>query len=712
MIDEVRQAHRQHDVVFARWAEHGRALFTVDAAQCGVLWQCTHALNSWKPVYKMRFSSPLLAHAWLSTERQYAGTFEDGILTRLHRLPWMGPRNPWGGHAFMTLSATGQIAVYYQETRDKYQSLHGDLIDPADDGTPPRTYLAGDICLWSDGQAVVSVVYHDASQWHQSVYRIAVDFDQAQAITSHLLWSTTIDHHALGVTSIDATPSFVFWTRLAATSVPSNAMTLLTLISPIDHAIDASQVMLWQLDNMHLSKETAFSLPGTLVTSCDMDRQGKWWCIGTVDGRLELRPFDTTANAMPALSLPTDQAVTTAAAVIASTRVQISRNQQPTDYVWRSRMACVATTRAIPQDAGHPRHQFPLQYIVAAPAVPIDTAELAKACRAMSMADAPSTNPIVVISVCALDKVKRMNIQFIIEYSAALAKWDACMQASSADCSDLPVGMVAALAREAIWIVEAVLFLLRDMHGTLTSLKFGTYNRQNRPYSCSLLFHPTIRANLARLLGYVQSIMQYHASKPASPALTPWIHRLEGVFGYCSIKLDDMHHLLATELPSRLARLNEDEAASVLGPVILAQFTLPASITASDEWAAWAKEWYERHASVQHLYQYTPTMTSPFAACHAVTTTAATQSVGIATAYDRQDWSLWRDYFTHQQDQLTRLPLTASTDDIRVCIRCAQPAACPAPHTNDWPMFNEHCPCGGAWWRVPPTSTSTSPSTR
>jgi hypothetical protein len=43
-------------------------------------------------------------------------------------------------------------------------------------------------------------------------------------------------------------------------------------------------------------------------------------------------------------------------------------------------------------------------------------------------------------SVCALDKVKRMNVQFIGQYEAVLAKWDACMLGSSNDCSNLSTG--------------------------------------------------------------------------------------------------------------------------------------------------------------------------------------------------------------------------------------------------------------------------------
>jgi hypothetical protein len=46
MIHEVRQVHKQHDVVFARWAGHGRAFFTVDNTQRGVLWHCTVSINN------------------------------------------------------------------------------------------------------------------------------------------------------------------------------------------------------------------------------------------------------------------------------------------------------------------------------------------------------------------------------------------------------------------------------------------------------------------------------------------------------------------------------------------------------------------------------------------------------------------------------------------------------------------------------------------
>ncbi|KAI8053807.1 hypothetical protein BDF22DRAFT_681447 [Syncephalis plumigaleata] len=746
MIHEARQVHKQHDVLFARWADHGRALFTVDNTQQGVLWQCTHYLNCWKPVYKMRFSSPLLAHAWLSTERQYAGNVKDGVLERLYRLPWMGPRNPWGGHAFITLSTTGQIAVYYQETRDKYQTFYSHLIDPTDEALSTCEFLAGDICLWSDGQVLVSVIYRNNQQWHQSLYQITIEFDNTPAITSNLLWTTSIQQHLSDTMLSDTTIPLTYWTRLSTTPSLSNSITLLTLISPIvvEHAIDTSKVMIWQLENMQLNKETAFSLPNTLITSCDVDQQGAYWCIGTMDGRLELRSLDTTANTTPTLTIPTEQMNTPITGTIldlcfspngcaiAFTRdinshepssnggdielasFHLPSTQESTENLVQSianRLCLAMVNGVMTSDLVHQFEKYtPVEQLAD------DLQKLFIQTQTILANSFPSnvkwqhqlflTIQQSLLGVCALDKVKRMNIQFISQYRAVLAKWDACILDPSKDFSNLSTDITTALTREAIWIVEIIVFLFKDLHTALSSLKFGQYKSLHRAYHCSLLFHQMIRENLVKILGHIKILMQHNrqdTSKSSNTTISLWMNRLDNVFSHSTLSLDNMISLLSTDLPSRIASLDQG-TTSTLNQSILARFTLPSSIVDSDEWRVWVKHWFDQHTNVLRLYQYTPSMDSPFSLNH-----SSVQPVGISVSHDLLDWSMWWRYFTQQQDQLTHLPLKMAKE-IRFCIRCGQPAASLTEQPNGWPMFNDHCPCGGVWWCVDQSTIDTRTS--
>ncbi|KAI9596055.1 hypothetical protein BDF19DRAFT_439496 [Syncephalis fuscata] len=732
MVEEVRQVHKQHDVVFARWAEHGKALFTADNVQQGVLWQCTNYLNHWKPIYKIRFSSPLLAHTWLHTERQYTGTFEQGVLKRLHRLSWMGPRNPLGGYAFMTLSIAGQISLYYQETRDIYKELHGQLDSSNSTNSISCEYLAGDICLWSDGKALVTVIYHQLGQLHQSLYEISVQFDGASELTSRVIWTTTIDVNQLDPSLLDSTSPLVYWTRLSPQRLNgnNNTVSILTLVSPIDTISETSHVMIWQINGTQLVNNSIFSLPHTLITNCDVDPKGNWWCIGTVDGRLEIRPFNTTANTRPINPLLIDQSIVTTGTILdlcfspngcaiaftrdtgnASGNVELASftthtsesNTTFTQYI--TNQLCMAIANGIStSDIVHqfekysPTDQltdnlqniFTQSQLILSTSFPLNTSLQDRLFLSVQQS---------LLRVCALDKIKRTNIQLISQYWAVFTKWDICMLETSTSWDNLSSDLFIALTREAIWMADVVVFLLKDLHGALLSLKFGHYNRQDRPYYCSLLFHQAIQENLVKILGYIQTLIQQSQQDTHKSTASSWMAHLEDIFSNSSLKLNDMIALLAVELPNRLAALQEDRKH--LNQQIVTHFTLPRSIIDADDWKTWAKSWFDRHADAITLYQYIPTfMDLP----SSMNTRIGDGGVSTTLNNDIADWAGWRHYFKQQKDQLTHLPLI-STDEIRFCIRCNQPAAGLSDQHNDWPIFNDHCPCGGVWWRIPQSNT-------
>lgn len=100
-----------------------------------------------------------------------------------------------------------------------------------------------------------------------------------------------------------------------------------------------------------------------------------------------------------------------------------------------------------------------------------------------------------------------------------------------------------------------------------------------------------------------------------------------------------------------------------LNQLVSTQFILPRSVIDSDEWKIWAQNWFNQHTNILHLYQYTPSMDSPFSITH-----SSAQPVSIAISHDLLDWSMWWRYFTQQQDQLTHLPLKTAKE-IRFCIR-------------------------------------------
>ncbi|RKP05827.1 hypothetical protein THASP1DRAFT_32344 [Thamnocephalis sphaerospora] len=176
-------------------------------------------------------------------------------------------------------------------------------------------------------------------------------------------------------------------------------------------------------------------------------------------------------------------------------------------------------------------------------------------------------------------------------------------------------------------------------------------------------------------------------------ALLWWAGRLEKRFSTSAVKLADIEDLLKREIPARLAGRVED--VSAIDDVFMATFALPASVDDRNaEWRIWARDWLNGHVDSALLHQ---------AAGEALAFTNRQPAIAAKDSGSQQEWALWRQYLAASSDIVTRLPLKDAGEQLRFCARCFYASASERITTglpSVWPMFDDHCPCGGLWWRI------------
>ncbi|RKP11079.1 hypothetical protein THASP1DRAFT_27179 [Thamnocephalis sphaerospora] len=301
-VIEARVQHGQHDIVLAHWDDSGRLLLTVDEAGDG------HFVNQPMFMRTVHFSAPILAHAWLCTERAYTLVHSDAAneLPRIRRLPWLGLRNPFGsGHAYVALTSDGKLTLSIEKaTSDlvEYQCR----VPLSSDGPPSLVveYLAGDIRHWSDGKVMVALLYAVGDQLWMSLSEASLDTRRTAGteLACGLLWAQPLSQP--GVSPRGSYPT-AHWVRLSGYR-EDGSLTLLHVATSTDAGKQYSEdltafsgcfISSRNFANLahapvSLEDEPVYQqLPDTIVTSCSVDPAGMQWCLGTADGRLEVRPM-------------------------------------------------------------------------------------------------------------------------------------------------------------------------------------------------------------------------------------------------------------------------------------------------------------------------------------------------------------------------------------------------------------------------------------
>ncbi|KAG9295573.1 hypothetical protein G9A89_003876 [Geosiphon pyriformis] len=112
MTIDTEQFHAGNDIVNIVFNQFGNVLASIDRTGIIVLWFMEEFINEWKSIWNVDIKEPVVAFWWLAIERKW-----ELANNSYQRAPFKGPRNRFGHLAFVAVTSSGKLSLFYQQDR-------------------------------------------------------------------------------------------------------------------------------------------------------------------------------------------------------------------------------------------------------------------------------------------------------------------------------------------------------------------------------------------------------------------------------------------------------------------------------------------------------------------------------------------------------------------------------------------------------------------
>ncbi|CAG8488918.1 78_t:CDS:10 [Paraglomus occultum] len=171
----------------------GNCLASIDKAGVLVLWIMDDCINNWTCLWEDKFDEPIVAFCWLPSERVWEARKNDQGEISYKRAALRGPKNGFGKLAFVVLTSSGKISVWYQRERKTFLKITPEVTTPLSSinawSGQINCISHADILINKDGR--ILLVTHSANAVPRvvKVFELAIDLLQ---LNVECLVTTTI----------------------------------------------------------------------------------------------------------------------------------------------------------------------------------------------------------------------------------------------------------------------------------------------------------------------------------------------------------------------------------------------------------------------------------------------------------------------------------------------------------------------------------------
>ncbi|CAG8587942.1 6017_t:CDS:10 [Ambispora gerdemannii] len=165
MVIETGEYHSGNDIVNVAFNQLGNGLASIDRTGKIVLWIFEEFINEWKAIWNVDVKEPVVAFWWLATERKW-----EFSSTGYRRAPFKGPRNRYGNLAFVVVTSSGKVSLFYQQEKAKFLSNTTQL-----DVDSNSVITHADHMLNNDGRFILSTYNANSLSQIATIFEIFID---------------------------------------------------------------------------------------------------------------------------------------------------------------------------------------------------------------------------------------------------------------------------------------------------------------------------------------------------------------------------------------------------------------------------------------------------------------------------------------------------------------------------------------------------------
>ncbi|CAG8568012.1 13378_t:CDS:10 [Ambispora leptoticha] len=165
MVIETDEYHSGNDIVNVVFNQLGNGLASIDRTGKIVVWTVEEFINEWKEIWNVDVKEPVVAFWWLATERKW-----EFSSTGYRRAPFKGPRNRYGNLAFVVVTSSGKVLLYYQQEKAKFLSSTAQL-----DVESNSVITHADYMLNNDGRFILSTYNANSLSQVATIFEIFID---------------------------------------------------------------------------------------------------------------------------------------------------------------------------------------------------------------------------------------------------------------------------------------------------------------------------------------------------------------------------------------------------------------------------------------------------------------------------------------------------------------------------------------------------------